>query len=104
MNSELSRGWRYSVVLIMLAGFGVLIWIAVNTYTGHVGPPIPGRVVDAAGQTVFTGADIIAGQQVFLKYGLMENGSVWGHGAYLGPDFFRGLFARTGAGSGGDAS
>ena len=56
MNTELSRGWRYSVVLIMLAGFGVLIWIAVNTYTGHVGPPIPGRVVDAAGQTVFTGA------------------------------------------------
>jgi purine-cytosine permease-like protein len=37
---ELSRGWRYSVVLIMLAGFGVLIGIAVHTYTGNVGPPI----------------------------------------------------------------
>ena len=23
----------------------------------------------------------------FLKYGLMENGTIWGHGAYLGPDF-----------------
>ena len=32
-------------------------------------------------------SDILAGQQVFLKYGLMENGSIWGHGAYLGPDF-----------------
>ena len=29
----------------------------------------------------------IAGQQVFLKYGLMANGTIWGHGAYLGPDF-----------------
>ncbi len=36
---------------------------------------------------MFTGAGIIAGQRVFLKYGLMENGTVWGHGAYLGPDF-----------------
>ena len=31
--------------------------------------------------------DITAGQQVFLRYGLMENGTIWGHGAYLGPDF-----------------
>ena len=32
-------------------------------------------------------ADITAGQQVFLRYGLMENGTIWGHGAYIGPDF-----------------
>ena len=31
--------------------------------------------------------DVAAGQQVFLKYGLMANGTIWGHGAYLGPDF-----------------
>jgi len=24
---------------------------------------------------------------VFLKYGLMDNGTIWGHGGYLGPDF-----------------
>ena len=50
-------------------------------------PPIPERAVNQAGETIFTGDDIIAGQQVFLKYGLMENGTIWGHGAYLGPDF-----------------
>jgi nitric oxide reductase subunit B len=33
------------------------------------------------------GEDILAGQQVFLKNGLMEYGSIFGHGAYLGPDF-----------------
>ncbi|MBI5445112.1 MAG: cbb3-type cytochrome c oxidase subunit I [Deltaproteobacteria bacterium] len=50
-------------------------------------PPVPERVVDPAGGVLFTGADILAGQQVFLRYGLMENGSIWGHGAYLGPDY-----------------
>jgi nitric oxide reductase subunit B len=36
---------------------------------------------------LFTGADIQTGQEVFLKNGLMEHGSLWGHGAYLGPDY-----------------
>ena len=30
---------------------------------------------------------MIAGQEVFLRNGLMEYGSIFGHGAYLGPDF-----------------
>ena len=34
-----------------------------------------------------TEQEIEAGQQVFLKYGLMQNGTIWGHGSYLGPDF-----------------
>ena len=50
-------------------------------------PPIPQRVVDPAGRVVFTGTDVRHGQQVFLHNGLMEYGSVFGHGAYLGPDF-----------------
>ncbi|MCR4301627.1 MAG: hypothetical protein NUV51_08450 [Sulfuricaulis sp.] len=36
---------------------------------------------------MFTGAEVRAGQQVFLKYGLMDNGTIWGHGALLGPDY-----------------
>jgi nitric oxide reductase subunit B len=36
---------------------------------------------------IFTGNDVLEGQEVFLKYGLMDNGTIWGHGAYLGPDF-----------------
>ncbi len=36
---------------------------------------------------VFTGEDVIAGQHVFQKYGLMQFGTIFGHGAYLGPDF-----------------
>ena len=45
------------------------------------------RSVDASGTVLFTGQDIIAGQEIFLKNGLMEYGSIFGHGAWLGPDF-----------------
>src|SRR5262249_29467467 len=42
---------------------------------------------DPNGRVLFTRGDIMAGQQVFLSNGLMEYGSIFGHGAYLGPDF-----------------
>jgi nitric oxide reductase subunit B len=82
---KLSPWWRNSVILIMVIGFTVLIWMTATTYRDA--PPIPEKVVSIRGETIFTGEDILAGQEVFLKYGLMENGSIWGHGAYLGPDF-----------------
>lgn len=81
----LSPWWRIAVILILILGFSVLIWIAVRSYRDA--PPIPGKVVSTAGVTLFTRDDVLAGQQVFLKHGLMENGTIWGHGAYLGPDF-----------------
>jgi nitric oxide reductase subunit B len=85
LTEKLSPWWRNSVILVMVIGFSVLIWMTTTTYRDA--PPIPEKVVSPTGETVFTGEDIIAGQEVFLKYGLMENGSIWGHGAYLGPDF-----------------
>ncbi len=83
--TSLSPWWRHSVILIMIAGFSVLSLVTVLTYTNA--PPIPERAVDATGAVVFTGADIQAGQEVFFKYALMEHGTLWGHGAYLGPDY-----------------
>ena len=85
LNETLSPWWRNAVILVMIIGFSILIAITVMTYK-HA-PPIPEKVATETGETLFTGSDIIAGQQVFLKYGLMENGTIWGHGAYLGPDF-----------------
>jgi nitric oxide reductase subunit B len=49
--------------------------------------PIPETVVDPAGRTLFTARDIQDGQDLFRKRGLMDYGSVLGHGAYLGPDY-----------------
>jgi nitric oxide reductase subunit B len=81
----ISKGWIQAVILVMLFGFFVLGLLAYWTYTDQ--PPIPDRVVGPDGNTLFTGADVTAGQQIFLKNGLMEYGSIFGHGAYLGPDF-----------------
>lgn len=81
----LSPWWRRAVLLVLVIGFGVLIWLTVRTYEDA--PPIPEKVVAEGGEVVFTKEDILSGQEIFLKYGLMENGSIWGHGAYLGPDF-----------------
>ena len=83
--TSLSPWWRHSAILVMIAGFSVLSFVTVLTYTNA--PPIPEQVTDVTGTVVFTGADIQIGQEVFLKYGLMEHGSLWGHGAYLGPDY-----------------
>src|SRR5829696_3765370 len=80
-----SKGWVQAVALVLLFGFFVMGLLAYRTYDAK--PPIPRRVVDEAGQTLYTAADVQAGQQVFLHNGLMEYGSVFGHGAYLGPDF-----------------
>jgi len=80
-----SPWWRHTVILTMVVGFTILIWLSAKTYQDA--PPIPQRVVGASGEIVFTLEDILAGQSVFLKYGLMDNGTIGGHGAYLGPDF-----------------
>jgi len=81
----LSPWWRHATILVMIGGFSVLSLVTVLTYTNA--PPIPARVTDAAGATLFDKQAILHGQEVFLKYGLMEHGTLWGHGAYLGPDY-----------------
>ena len=85
MDEVLSPWWRRSVIITVTCCFALLGLLSARTYENA--PPIPERAIGPAGEVVFTGAEISAGQQVFLKHGLMENGTLWGHGAYLGPDF-----------------
>ncbi len=85
MIEKISPWWRNAVLIVLIVGFAVLIWQSARTYVDA--PPIPERVLSESGVPVFTGDDIQKGQQVFLRYGLMDNGTIWGHGAYLGPDF-----------------
>lgn len=77
--------WLQASILTFLIGFAVLGYLALRVYQDH--PPIPGKVVSDSGQTVFTADDVRSGQELFLTYGLMQYGSIYGHGAYLGPDF-----------------
>jgi nitric oxide reductase subunit B len=84
-SDTLSSWWNIAAAVTMVFGFSVLILITVKAYENA--PPIPATVTDPAGAVLFTSDDVAAGQQVFLKHGLMNNGTIWGHGGYLGPDF-----------------
>ena len=88
-----SKGWVQAVLLVVLFGFFVLGLLAYRTYMAK--PPTPQRVVDPQGAVLYTAEDIQKGQQVFLHNGLMEYGSVFGHGAYLGPDFTADYLRRS---------
>src|SRR4030095_16751124 len=81
----ISKRWVQAVSIVWLFVFFVLGLLAYRTYTDQA--PIPGKVMRPDGQVLFTRADVIAGQEIFLRNGLMEYGSIFGHGAYLGPDF-----------------
>ncbi len=82
---EISKAWRHGAILVLMIGFTVLMFMGHNTY--EYAPPIPDKVTDPSGNVLFTGEDILSGQAVFQRYGLMDYGSVFGHGAYRGPDF-----------------
>ena len=85
-----SKGWIQAVVLVMLVGFFILGLLAYRTYMAH--PPVPAaRASTRRARVLYTGSDISKGQQVFLHNGLMEYGSAFGHGAYLGPGLHRRL-------------
>ncbi len=89
----ISKGWIQAVLLVVLFGFFVLGLLTYRNYTSH--PPVPKQVVDASGRVLFTGSDISHGQRVFLNNGLMEYGSAFGHGAYLGPDYTADYLRRS---------
>ena len=80
----IGKGWIQGVALVMLFGFTVMGLLAYRTYTNSM--PQPERVVTESGETLFTSQDITEGQKLFQARGLMEYGSILGHGGYLGPE------------------
>ncbi len=78
------RHWL-ALALVVVCSFAVLISQGVKLHNNL--PPIPGRVVDASGAVLFDGETITAGQNVWQSLGGQEVGSIWGHGAYVAPDW-----------------
>lgn len=93
-DGDISPWWIRWIVIVLVVGFAVLLYITWQGY--QKAPPIPEQVVATDGTTLFTKADVGAGQSVFLKYGLMNNGTIWGHGAMIGPDFSADALHRIG--------
>jgi len=69
----------------MVVMFGTLLYFGSQIY--QVKPPIPQEVRSSSGTTLFTRADIERGQNVWQSMGGMEQGSIWGHGSYVAPDW-----------------
>ncbi|HWP13152.1 MAG TPA: nitric-oxide reductase large subunit, partial [Ramlibacter sp.] len=76
--------WRW-LGLIFVLSFGALGYIGWQIYL--TAPPIPKAVVSTSGEVLFTGEQVQKGQQVWLASGGQQQGSVWGHGAYVAPDW-----------------
>ncbi len=70
---------------ILLLSFGVLLYMGREIYLAA--PPMPKAVQTTAGQTVFTQRDIETGREVWQTTGGQQQGSIWGHGAYVAPDW-----------------
>ncbi|MBE0597753.1 MAG: nitric-oxide reductase large subunit [Desulfuromonadales bacterium] len=81
----ISPRWLVVAILTFVVGFAVLGFLARRVHTEH--PPIPQEVRSPQETVVFSGEEVMAGQHLFQKYGLMQYGTLFGHGAYLGPDF-----------------
>jgi nitric oxide reductase subunit B len=65
--------------------FAVLLYYGYEIY--QQAPPVPEKVITTDGIVLFTGQDIKDGQNVWQSMGGQEVGSIWGHGAYVAPDW-----------------
>jgi len=74
-----------ALVLVVAASFAVLGGVGYHTIS-HA-PPIPSQVVTTDGRVLFSGNTIRDGQNVWQSIGGQEVGSIWGHGAYVAPDW-----------------
>lgn len=73
------------LIIVLILAFSLLIYGGAIIYKDK--PPIPEKVVSDTGTVLFTDQDIQGGQAAFLRFGIMDYGSIFGHGGYLGPDF-----------------
>ncbi len=78
------RLW-FAFVCVIIGSFAVLGYFGHQIY--QKAPPIPSRVITADGAVLWTADEIREGQNVWQSIGGQEVGSIWGHGAYVAPDW-----------------
>ncbi len=75
----------FGLAAVVIFSFAVLGYYGFEIY--QQAPPIPRRVVTTEGEVLFTREQILQGQNVWQSMGGQEVGSIWGHGAYVAPDW-----------------
>ncbi|HLN54035.1 MAG TPA: nitric-oxide reductase large subunit [Lentimicrobium sp.] len=74
-----------ALTLVIVISFAGLLYFGFEIY--QKAPPVPDKVMMSNGTLLFTGNDIKDGQNVWQSIGGQEVGTVWGHGAYVAPDW-----------------
>lgn len=74
-----------ALALLLAVSFAVLLWVGDEIHRQM--PPLPATVVTDHGDIVYTRSDIERGRQVWQSIGGQQLGSIWGHGAYVAPDW-----------------
>ncbi|MCR6661965.1 MAG: nitric-oxide reductase large subunit [Luteimonas sp.] len=83
MNS--TRKLWTGLAILLLSSFAVLLWVGSEVH--RQAPPMPEEVLSTDGSVVYTRTDIERGRQVWQTIGGQQLGSIWGHGAYVAPDW-----------------
>lgn len=76
--------WAILLISLVLS-FSTLLYLGGQIY--QQAPPIPNAVQTSNGNIVYSKQDIEDGQNIWQTTGGMQQGSVWGHGSYLAPDW-----------------
>lgn len=90
-----SKGLRNGAVLAFVVSMAILL--VGGYFAWDQVPPIPDQVVhEITGKPLTDGDAIRRGQAVYQRYGLMDHGSIWGHGSLRGMDFSAETLHRIG--------
>lgn len=81
---SIKRLWLILIVSLVVS-FSALLYLGGQIYLQA--PPIPSVVIDSSGSTIYSKQDIEDGQNIWQSVGGMQQGSIWGHGSYLAPDW-----------------
>ncbi|MFB3815166.1 MAG: nitric-oxide reductase large subunit [Terriglobales bacterium] len=81
---QYKRLW-IALALVIIGSFAVLGGVGYKAI--NAAPPIPAQVVTTDGRVLFDADTILTGQNVWQSLGGQEVGSIWGHGAYVAPDW-----------------
>lgn len=82
MNLERLRRWAILSFVISMSVLLIGGLLAIKKV-----PPYPQEIVDLQGNVITDYKRLISGQDTYQRFGLMDHGSVWGHGTLRGPDF-----------------
>ncbi len=82
--TDTSRLWKVLGAILLLS-FGLLLFMGREIYLAA--PPMPEAVQTTSGETLYTLEDLHTGREVWQTMGGMQVGSIWGHGAYVAPDW-----------------